>query len=79
MVAQLVYDNAPYPANIQQGPEFTVAQRNLQITSDNPGGAASHLCPQTFDVRPGPAPGSGQLQDYPNEARSPRRGSSRAQ
>ncbi|MBV9151513.1 MAG: hypothetical protein JO204_07050, partial [Alphaproteobacteria bacterium] len=70
VVAQLVYDNAPYPANIQQGPEFSdnFAQRNLQITfSDNPGGAASHVCPQTFDLRPGPAPGSGQLQDYPDE------------
>lgn len=70
VVAQLVYDYAPYPANIPQGPELTgnFAQRNLQITfSDNPGGAASHACPQTFDLRPGPAPGSGQLEDYPDE------------
>jgi hypothetical protein len=70
IVAQLVYDDAPYPSNIQQGPEFTpnFAQRNLQITfSDNPGAAASHVCPQTFDLRPGPAPGNGELEDYPDE------------
>ncbi len=70
VVAQLVYDDAPFPASVHQGPEFTdnFAQRNLEITfSDNPGAAPGHVCPQTFDIRPGPAPGSGQLEDYPDE------------
>jgi hypothetical protein len=72
VVAQLVYDNAPAPAGagVVQGPEWTdnFAQRNLQITfSDNPGPAAAHRVPQTFDARPGPAPGTGQLEDYPDE------------
>jgi hypothetical protein len=72
VVAQLVYDDAPYPTGpgIVLGPEYsdTFAQRNLQITfSDNPGPAAAHGVPQTFDARPGPAPGTGQLEDYPDE------------
>ena len=62
IVAQLIYDNAPAPtgSGVLQGPEYSdnFAQRNLQITfSDNPGPAATHRVPQTFDVRPGPAPG----------------------
>jgi len=55
---------------VQQGPEWSdnFAQRNLQITySDNPGPLETHRVPQTFDVRPGPAPGTGQLEDYPDE------------
>ena len=52
------------------GPEWSdnFAQRNLQVTfSDNPGPASTHLVPQTFDVRPSPAPGTGPLQNYPDE------------
>lgn len=72
VVAQLVYDDAPMPTGpgVLQGPEYSdnFAQRNLQITfSDNPGPPAAHLCPQTFDARPGPTPGTGQLEDYPDE------------
>jgi len=72
LVAQLVYDDAPAPTGpgVLQGPEYSdnFAQRNLQITfSDNPGPAAAHRIPQTFDARPGPAPGSGQLENYPDE------------
>ena len=72
VVAQLVYDEAPYPtgSGVVLGPEWSAnfAQRNLQITySDNPGPAATHLVPQTFDVRPSQAPGSGPLENYPDE------------
>jgi hypothetical protein len=72
IVAQLVYDDAPYPTGpgVVLGPEWssTFAQRNLQVTySDNPGPASTHLVPQTFDIRPGPAPGSGPLENYPDE------------
>jgi hypothetical protein len=71
IVAQLVYDDAPAPGpGVLQGPEWSsnFAQRNLQIThSDNPGPASTHRVPQTFDARPGPAPGSGQLGNYPDE------------
>jgi hypothetical protein len=72
VVAQLVYDDAPAPTStsVVQGPEYTdnFAQRNLQITfSDNPGPPETHIVPQTFDARPGPAPGTGQLQNYPDE------------
>jgi hypothetical protein len=72
VVAQLIDDNAPAPSGpgVQQGPEYSdnFAQRNLQITfSDNPGPASAHRVPQTFDARPGPAPGFGQLENYPDE------------
>jgi hypothetical protein len=72
VVAQLVYDDAPAPTStsVVQGPEYTdnFAQRNLQITfSDNPGPPSAHIVPQTFDSRPGPAPGAGPLQNYPDE------------
>jgi hypothetical protein len=71
IVAQLVCDDAPYPTSgVVLGPEWSdnFAQRNLQITqSDNPGPPASHRVPQTFDIRPGRAPGIGQLEDYPDE------------
>ena len=60
MVAQIVYDDAPYPTGpgVVLGPEYSdkFAQRNLQITfSDNPGPPSTHRVPQTFDTRPGPA------------------------
>jgi hypothetical protein len=72
LVAQLIYDDAPAPSGpgVLQGPEWSsnFAQRNLQITySDNPGPAAAHRIPQTFDARPSPAPGTGPLEDYPDE------------
>ena len=72
VVAQLAYDDAPYPTGtgVVLGPEYSdqFAQRNLQITfSDNPGPASTHRVPQTFDTRPGPAPTSDQLGDYPDE------------
>ncbi len=72
IVAQLAYDNAPMPTGpgVLQGPEYSsnFAQRNLQIThSDNPGPAATHLVPQTFDARPSQALGTGDLLDYPDE------------
>ena len=72
LVAQLVYDDAPMPtaADEPQGPEYTnnFAQRNLQVTTaDNPGPPAAQRVPQTFDARPSPAPGTGQLEDYPDE------------
>jgi hypothetical protein len=72
VVAQIVYDDAPYPAGpgVVLGPEYSdqFAQRNLQITfSDNPGPPSTHRVPQTFDTRPGPAPTSGQLGNYPDE------------
>jgi Pro-kumamolisin, activation domain len=72
IVAQLVYDDAPYPtgAGVVLGPEYSdqFAQRNLQITfSDNPGPASTHRVPQTFDTRPGPAPSTDQLGNYPDE------------
>jgi pro-kumamolisin-like protein len=72
IVAQLVYDDAPMPTGpgVLQSPEYSdnFAQRNLQITfSDNPGPAAAHRVPQTFDTRPSPALGTGQLANYPDE------------
>lgn len=72
VVAQLVYDDAPYPtgSGVVLGPEWSdnFAQRNLNITfSDNPGPPSTHLVPQTFDLRPSPAPGTGPLEDYPDE------------
>ncbi|MDP9024532.1 MAG: hypothetical protein M3N13_04035 [Candidatus Eremiobacteraeota bacterium] len=56
LVAQIAYDGAPIPPGI--GPESSdkLAQRNLQFTlSDNPGPAATHIVPQTFNIRPSDA------------------------
>jgi hypothetical protein len=57
LVAQIAYDDTPIVNSngITLSPESTdkLAQRNLQITkSGNPGGAAAHRIPQTFDSRP---------------------------
>ena len=57
LVAQIAYDGAPIEnaGGVTISPENSdqLAQRNLQVTaSDNPGPAASHRVPQTFDVRP---------------------------
>lgn len=56
LVAQIAYDDAPIASisNVIISPENSdkLAQRNLQITpSDNPGPAAAHRVPQTFDTR----------------------------
>jgi len=74
IVAEIAFDGAPIiNANgIVKSPENSdkLAQRNLQITlSDNPGPAATHRIPQTFDLRPSKPlmalPGS--LLNYPDE------------
>ena len=74
LVAEIASDEAPIlnSSNVTLSPENSdkLAQRNMQFTaSDNPGGAASHRIPQTFDVRPSAAlvevPGS--LLNYPDE------------
>jgi hypothetical protein len=53
IVAQIAYDNAPIIPGVSPEASDKLAQRNLQITvSDNPGPAATHRIPQTFDIRP---------------------------
>ncbi|MCL5259143.1 hypothetical protein ACSYAY_10840 [Leptospirillum ferriphilum] len=53
IVAEIAYDDAPiYPGASTESSD-KLAQRNLQVTlSDNPGPAATHRIPQTFDIRP---------------------------
>jgi hypothetical protein len=66
LVAQIAYDGAPAVSGTSPETSDKLAQRNLQVTrSDNPGPAATHRIPQTFDLRPtgalgGPSP-------YPDE------------
>ena len=74
IVAEIAYDDAPIlnSSAVILSPENSdkLAQRNLQITSsDNPGAAASHRIPQTFDVRASAplAETEGSLLDYPDE------------
>ena len=74
VVAEIAYDNAPIPTGQGEivGPENSdkLAQRNLQVTlSDNPGPAATHRVPQTFNVRPsaGPLSPIGSLLQRPDE------------
>lgn len=74
LVAQIAYDDTPIlNANgVVESPENSdkLAQRNLQLTfSDNPGPAATHRVPQTFDLKPGTAAAAapGALLDYPDE------------
>lgn len=74
IVAEIAYDDAPILNSnaVTLSPENSdkLAQRNLQFTaSDNPGGAASHRIPQTFDVRPSLALEDvvGSLLNYPDE------------
>ncbi len=66
IVAQIAYDDAPiYPGASPESSD-KLAQRNLQVTlSDNPGPAATHRIPQTFDLRPSAAVSTGLL--YPDE------------
>ena len=73
LVAEIAYDGAPIiNTGIVKNPENCdkLAQRNLQFTfSDNPGIAATHRIPQTFDIVPSSPllniPGS--LFNYPDE------------
>jgi hypothetical protein len=53
LVAQIAYDDAPIPTGVSPMSWDQLAQRNLQFTAvDNPGPAATHRAPQTFDCRP---------------------------
>lgn len=53
LVAQIAFDDAPIPTGVSPLAWDQLAQRNLQYTSsDNPGPAATHRIPQTFDCRP---------------------------
>ncbi len=53
IVAQIAFDGAPLFAGASPETSDKLAQRNLQVTrSDNPGPAATHRNPQTFDIRP---------------------------
>ena len=65
LVAQIAFDDAPIPTGASPMSWDQLAQRNLQFTTvDNPGPAATHRAPQTFDCRPsGPIgqPGGGGL------------------
>ncbi len=65
IVAQIAFDEAPIPTGVSPLSWDQLAQRNLQFTVvDNPGPAATHRAPQTFDCRPsGPIgqPGSSGL------------------
>lgn len=74
LVAEIASDEAPIlnSSAVTLSPENSdkLAQRNMQFTaSDNPGGAASHRVPQTFDIRASlplvDLPGS--LLNYPDE------------
>lgn len=74
IVAQIAFDDAPIinSNGLTAGPENSdkLAQRNMQVTfSANPGAPASHVIPQTFDLRPSPVISqvAGQLLDYPDE------------
>jgi hypothetical protein len=59
IVAQIAYDDAPIPNGVSPMSWDQLAQRNLQFTVvDNPGPAATHRAPQTFDIRPSKAIGT---------------------
>jgi hypothetical protein len=58
VAAQIAYDDAPIPSGVSPMSWDQLAQRNLQFTIvDNPGPAATHRAPQTFDIRPSKAIG----------------------
>jgi hypothetical protein len=71
LVAQIAFDEAPIPQGVSPLSWDQLAQRNLQVTlSDNPGPAATHRIPQTFDCRPSGAvvpPGGNQPPVPPDE------------
>ena len=53
LVAEIAFDPDPVPVGASPGGSDKLAQRNLALVrSDNPGDAASHLIPATFEVRP---------------------------
>jgi len=73
LVAQIASDAAPIPSggqvNATPSTSDKLAQRNLQLsTSDNPGSPATHVVPQTFDLRPSNESVSGEaFDDRPDE------------
>jgi len=69
IVAQIADDDAPIFAGASPESSDKLAQRNLQVThSDNPGPAAAHRIPQTFDIRPSPVVAQvGGQASYPDE------------
>jgi hypothetical protein len=69
VVAQIAYDDAPIPSGVSPMSWDQLAQRNLQFTAvENPGPAATHWAPQTFDLRPSKAVGMpGSLGRPPDE------------
>jgi hypothetical protein len=70
LVAQIAFDDAPIPTGVSPLSWDQLAQRNLNFTSsDNPGPAATHRVPQTFDCRPsiGYTPLSGLDTVFPDE------------
>ena len=70
LVAQIAFDDAPIRIGVSPLSWDQLAQRNLNFTSsDNPGPAATHRVPQTFDRRPsiGYTPLSGLDTVFPDE------------
>jgi hypothetical protein len=66
VVAEIAYDDAPIPAGVSPMSWDQLAQRNLQFTLvDNPGPAAAHRAPQTFDIRPSKAIGVSRFGGLP--------------
>ena len=66
IVAQIAYDDAPIPSGVSPMSWDQLAQRNLQLTLiDNPGPAATHRAPQTFDLRPSSALAAGRVVGLP--------------
>jgi hypothetical protein len=66
IVAQIAYDDAPIPSGVSPMSWDQLAQRNLQLTLiDNPGAAATHRAPQTFDLRPSRSFAAGRLVGLP--------------
>jgi hypothetical protein len=53
LVAQIAFKDTPIGVGATTYNSDKLAQRNLSVTfSDNPGSAATHMIPQTFDTRP---------------------------
>ena len=66
IVAQIAYDDAPIPSGVSPMSWDQLAQRNLQLTLiDNPGPAATHRAPQTFDLRPSSRLAAGRVVGLP--------------
>ena len=66
IVAEIAYDDAPIPSGVSPMSWDQLAQRNLQLTLiDNPGPAATHRAPQTFDLRPSSALAAGRVVGLP--------------